>query len=346
MATREEREFEVIMRARRDLIEASKTLSDTEARFLVDSYYQGQDGRIRAQGQIRSMLGDEENPGEPHATLSWFLAQFEIMEKNMERALDVYSNSREIGRWARSICGIGSRLSAGLMAHVDVRVTDQVSRLWAFAGYDPSVRWFKREEAEKLVKEVHAAFGNPKQLERAHLDAIATRAGRKLDGIEKRATERGTKEATWKTVTAALAARPWNAQLKVHCWRIGQSFVKVQNNKNDYYGKVYVQRKAFEQLCNARGDYRDQAAKALSAKRYRGDTIAKKCYENGQLPPAHIDARARRYAVKFFLSHWHEVARECEGLPRNKPYLFRSDHAAGKHVYIPPPNWPMAREAA
>ena len=41
-------------RLSRDLKEASKFLSTTEARYLVDLYYQIQGNRITAQGQIRS----------------------------------------------------------------------------------------------------------------------------------------------------------------------------------------------------------------------------------------------------------------------------------------------------
>src|SRR3954469_25725019 len=40
--------------------------------------------------------------------------------------------------------------------------------------------------------------------------------------------------------------RPWNASLKVICWKAGESFVKVSSNKNDIYGKFYIQRKEFE----------------------------------------------------------------------------------------------------
>jgi len=40
--------------------------------------------------------------------------------------------------------------------------------------------------------------------------------------------------------------RPWNAKLKVLCWKIGESFVKVSNNEKDFYGKIYKQRKEME----------------------------------------------------------------------------------------------------
>jgi hypothetical protein len=115
--------------------------------------------------------------------------------------------------------------------------------------------------------------------------------------------------------------RPWNAGLKVLCYKIGESFVKVQNRDDDVYGKLYASRKQQEQAKNLAGDFADQAKRAITEKKYGEDTSAKKYYEQGQLPPAHIHARARRYAVKQFLADYHA---ECYfrhyGAPPPFPY--------------------------
>lgn len=133
--------------------------------------------------------------------------------------------------------------------------------------------------------------------------------------------------------------RPHNAKLKVVCWKAGESFVKVKHRPDDVYGKVYAERKALEEERNAAGLYADQAAAVLAAKRIGKDTEARKHYEAGRLPPAHIHARAKRYAVKLFLSHWHHVAWEAAtGSPPPKPYVLA--HLRHAH-YIAPPNWPM-----
>lgn len=105
-----------------------------------------------------------------------------------------------------------------------------------------------------------------------------------------------------------LTIRPWNARLKVLCFKIGESFVKVQNKPEDVYGKIYAERKKKEQEANGRFEYRDQAEKILNSKNFRSETIARAAYQRGQLPDAHIHARARRRAVKLFLAHFHEVA--------------------------------------
>lgn len=98
--------------------------------------------------------------------------------------------------------------------------------------------------------------------------------------------------------------RPWNAELKTLCWKIGQSFMKFSGRPECYYGGVYRTRKECEQARNEAGGNTAAAAAVLERK----PTHAQRAiYAEGKLPPAQIDARARRYAVKLFLSHLHEV---------------------------------------
>lgn len=134
--------------------------------------------------------------------------------------------------------------------------------------------------------------------------------------------------------------RPWNADLKVLCWKIGESFVKVSGSQNDIYGKVYLQRKADEVRWNDEGKFADQAAHILSTKRIGKETEAYAAYSRGKLPPAHIHARAKRYAVKLFLSHYHHVAFSLRyGTSPPKPYII--EHGGHIH-FIAPPNWPLS----
>jgi hypothetical protein len=102
--------------------------------------------------------------------------------------------------------------------------------------------------------------------------------------------------------------RPWNASLKTLCWKIGESFVKVCNHEDAVYGRIYTERKEYEQKRNDAGELADQAKAMLERKNFKKDTKAKAFYESGKLPPGHIHARAKRYAAKLFLSHYHEKA--------------------------------------
>jgi hypothetical protein len=203
------------------------------------------------------------------------------MEGQVKRALDAYTTQQEVGRWSKTVVGIGPILAAGLIAHIDIEKAPTVGHIWRFAGLDPTVTW-----------------------------------------------EKGQK-------------RPWNATLKTLCWKIGESFVKVSGHDEDVYGKLYLERKAFEQARNVAGELADQAARKLERFKIGKDTDAYKAYVQGLLPPAHIHARAKRWAVKLFLSHWHHVAyvaRYKEAPP--KPFILTVE--GGHAHYIPPPAWDAA----
>lgn len=143
--------------------------------------------------------------------------------------------------------------------------------------------------------------------------------------------------------------RPHNARLKTLCWKIGESFVKVQNNQNDYYGKVFAERKAFEVANNEAGKLADQAKAKLEKFKIGKETDAYAAYSVGKLPPAHIHARAKRYAVKLFLSHFAQVLYEVhnnKAMP-TLPYVIMSqkeEHINHTHM-IHPPGW-QRKEAA
>ena len=252
-------DMESIVALGRDLRKAAATLSDAEARFLVDAYYQMQEQRIRADNQIRSMT--QADTGEPHQVLDWFAIQSESLENQVKGALDSYSKAHPVGPWLRGIKGIGPVIAAGLLAHIDINRAPTAGHIWRYAGLDPTSRW-----------------------------------------------EKGQK-------------RPWNASLKVVCWKAGESFVKVSGRDDAVYGHLYLQRKQQEVERNDAGQFAERAAEALKAKKYGKDTEAYKAYATGKLPPAHLHARAKRYAVKHFLADLHaEMHRRLLGREPPLPY--------------------------
>jgi hypothetical protein len=261
-----------LTRLNRDLLGAAKTLTDREARYLVDCYYQMQEDRIRADARVREMSAG----GEPCRLLDRYGEQAGVLERQLVRALDGYAEAQPIGRWCKGIVGIGPVIAAGLIAHLDITLAPTVGHFWRIAGLDPTRTW-----------------------------------------------EKGQK-------------RPWNAALKVVCWKVGESFVKVSNHPRDVYGKVYAARKLLEQRRNDEGAFAEQAAAALAAKRFRPETGAAKAYRQGKLPPAHIHARAKRYAVKLSLAHLHGRWYQLRfGRPAPLPYAVA--HLGHAHV-VPPPD--------
>lgn len=136
---------------------------------------------------------------------------------------------------------------------------------------------------------------------------------------------------------ASKTKRPWNADLKTLCWKIGQSFMRFSNQPECYYGKLYQERKAIEIARNERGELANQAKSALERKNYSKDTEAYKAYIRGKLPPAHIDARARRWVVKLFLAHYHQVAFETM-YGKKPPLPYAIEYLGHAHLLVPP-NW-------
>lgn len=263
---------EITRLARADIRAAAALLGPEAARYNVDLYYQVQEFRKATANRVRS--GDEE----PTSVAEWTFRAFATTEEVVKTLLDEYTSLSVIGRWSKSMYGIGPVIAAGLMGHIDIERAPTVGHIWRFAGLDPSVRWAKGER------------------------------------------------------------RPWNAQLKTLCWKIGDSFVKFHNRDECIYGKVYEERKALEVSRNEAGQFADQAAQTLADRNIK-DKATRAVYEAGRLPDGRIDLRARRYAVKLFLSHWHHVAFESRfGEPPPKPYILtRPEHTH----YVAPPGWPM-----
>ena len=134
--------LEPLQRLTKDLANASKTLSVREARYLVDAYYMLQENRISAAHQMRTL-----NSGnEPHSVIDWLSQQNESLENQIKRALDKWSDGHAVGAWAKSICGIGPVISAGLLAHIDITRTPTAGHIWRFAGLDPTCEWKKKEK--------------------------------------------------------------------------------------------------------------------------------------------------------------------------------------------------------
>lgn len=129
--------------------------------------------------------------------------------------------------------------------------------------------------------------------------------------------------------------RPYNADAKVLCWKIGDSFVKVSGRDDAYYGHVYRERKRFEVERDERGENAETAASTLASKNIR-DTATRKVYESGHLPAGRLDLRARRYAVKLFLSHLHHVM-YVDRYDREPPMPYVIEQLGHGHYLAPPP---------
>lgn len=264
----------------RDLKAAVSNLTPREVRYLVDTYYQMQENRKRADGQVRALV----ETGEPHAVTDWLAKNSRFMENQVKSGLNAYVQSQVMGRWLTEHVGIGPVISAGFLAHFDFAKAPTYGHFWSFAGlttgFNMPVKW-----------------------------------------------EKGQK-------------RPWNASLKSLCWKAGDCFVKFSGREDCFYGKTYVAHKAKLIERNERLEFKAAADDGLA--RVGKTTDAHKFYKIGKLPPGHIDARARRYAVKLFISHfWQALWWYNNGTEPPKPYPVA--HQGHAHVVPCPIPWPAKK---
>ena len=299
-----------ISRLNRDALKAMRQqgggVTDSEARYMVDLYYTMQDMRIITGNQTSALDRDAKKTNktpEPHDSLDWVNTQFRTLEEQIKKILTIYIEQHELYWFFEKTTGIGPVLVAGLLAHIDITKAPTAGHIWSFAGLNPNSEWNKGEK------------------------------------------------------------RPFNARLKTICWKIGESFVKTSNHPNGFYGRLYKERKVFEWSRNLSGENTQAASKELNKKKFRNGTdskawltgqcsteLARSMLEEGNtptmekckseegtpmLPPAQLHARAKRYAVKLFLSHlqycwWQQSTGEAPP----KPYVI----AFGEHAHmIEPP---------
>lgn len=145
----------------------------------------------------------------------------------------------------------------------------------------------------------------------------------------------------------AGAKRPYNAALKTLCWKLGESFKKIPldtdfSRPEALYARLYRERKALEVQRNELGEHAEGARARLeeaTRKRFRISAEQRETWAAGKRQPVGLDRMAGRYAVKIFLSHFHQVGREILGLPLVAPWAI--EH--GGHVHLmTPPCWPMS----
>ena len=257
----------------KDLVNSAKTMSIKEAKYLVRTYYRIQDDRLRAAARGRALSKDKT----PHALFTWLTEQTEILELQIKKALDKYTQHHPLGVWLRTIHGIGPVLAAGLIANTAIEVWHCETKSGVFKKKPkPEIDNSNLEEGVLDLEDdeeiEHECTPDNPCTASCHMKRISTAGGFwSYAGLDPRVKwEKG-------------CIRPWNANLKKLCWLIGQSFVKQSYSPKCFYGHIYIKRKEYEKQQNE-----ERVAKGEKS-----------------LTTGHIDARARRYAVKIFLSHFH-----------------------------------------
>ena len=284
-----------------------------EARFLQDIYYQTQKRRIAIAGQIRAIAQSADSTSEDQTKnddnmlfMEWFLEQMQAMEDNIKRALEAFSDSYYISKWAKQNIGIGPVIATALAANLEIKdETMHAGNWWSYCGLNDNKRpWLGKVKSKEIVDKCIADNGGI--LDDMAVYKIADETKWKFSWLESKAKKK--KGWSKEELIKACSFIPYNKSMKVLMYKIGHSFRLCKNKPDSLYGRLLKEREDFENTNNVAGVYADQAADILKSKNFDKKTIAYSYYSNGQLPPAHIAQRAERYATKLFISHLFEAA--------------------------------------
>ena len=293
--------FKLTDKVKTDFIDISN-ISREEMKMLVDLYYQLQDNRKRSREQIRSIEQDRDGGKSCNASvMNWVLLNQGLLEKQIPPIMQAVCENDEVGRWLLQIKGIGPVLAAGLLAYFDVEGRQYSNTFISYAGLNDHNRpWLGKEKSKKIIDDI---MGDRKKVTEDDVAKIAAATQWSVEYLEKACfNEKKQKPVyTRDSLTKACAKIPYNKSLKTLMWKVAQSFI-YQSTRGSYYGKLYLERKAYEIKRNEEGYNRKYAEDHIGhLKDKKSDTY--KAYSEGKIPDSQITARARRWVEQLFLSH-------------------------------------------
>ena len=332
-------EVEKITKDMKNIILHTDTPTKAELRTLVNLFYQIQDMRISISEQIRSINKELSSTGTNNDAnaiiLSWTLKSVSAIEKGINDSLINICKNNEVGKWLLDIVGIGGVLAAGCLAYFDVTGIQYASNFISYAGLNDQNRpWLGREKSKAIINDCIKKYSSDgKSIDEDVVIHIAAETQWSYDYLY----ENAYSKKKWNKVALekACAKIPYNKNLKVHMWKIGKQFEYQKTRESSLYGHLLADRLVQEIQRNDEGLNAELAAKKLSEKNYSKDTDTYKAYIEGKLPPAEINARARRWVQKIFICHLFE---EMYRVENNKvpPRYYIFEHGEGHHDYIEP----------
>ena len=293
--------FKLTKNIKTDFIDTND-MSREEVKMLVDLYYQLQDNRKRSREQIRSIeQGHDGGKGSNVSVMNWVLLNQSIIEKQIPPIMKQMCENHEVGRWLLQIKGIGPVLAAGLMAYFNVKGRQYANTFISYAGLNDNNRpWLGKEKSKKIIDDV---LDGRKKITDDDVAVISAKTQWSIEYLQKACYDPKKDEVVWtrSKLEAPCAKIPYNKSLKTLMWKVAQSFI-YQSSNGSYYGKLYLERKAYEIKRNDEGYNAPYAAEAIK-KLKDTKTETYKAYSEGRIPDAQITARARRWVEQLFLSH-------------------------------------------
>lgn len=307
-------------------------ISKAEIKTLVNLFYQMQDIRKALTEQIRSIEtvpeAESKNKDTNVAVLNYCVKNIASTEKGIQTVLKLVCESDPVGRWLLATTGIGPVLAAGLLAYFDVEGKQYATQFISYAGLNDNNRpWLGSEKAKKIVNNI---VGDSKVITDEMVAKISAATQWNYDYLRSSAYNSEKDKWSKDELIKACSKIPYNASAKTLMWKVGKSFQWQCNNPDSLYGTLFSEKRAKEYKRNADGELATQAADILASKNIGKNTAAYKAYIKGELPDAHITARAMRWTEKIFLSHlFEEMYREkYHDVP---PRYYALEHFGDEH---------------
>lgn len=288
---------------------AKPTITTLEgAKLLVSTYYSLQKERVQTQLRIGQLERDGVSTKRELQYLHDFMdSKLLSAEKEIKAEMNRFNKQVPIyNEFLANVKGIGPIIAAGLISTIGTESPNYgvgiarfatISKLWAYAGQHTI-------KVDDKGNKWFPSEADARAFHRKHVEWYAEKATKKID-VEKE-IEKRLKHACWgdmETFTERAKRKAghtanWNPFLKTLSWKIGESFTKA----GGFYRGVYDE------------------ARAHYDKNTPDDS------------KGHNFAKAKRKAVKRFLSDLWINWRELEGLPVRDPYVIdKMNHTTMKN---------------
>jgi len=290
-----------------DILALAQKLNMSDIRKLVSSFYQIQRQRIRTNNQVFQFQERNEECYSMEELLKFFNSYETRVQNVMEAWVNLPGNL--VAQWCVSNPGIATILSSGLISNIDITKAPTAGSILRYFGQDPTSKWITDEKKLKEIVDTAMRKYDQTNIDNTIITEVCSVMNRSYDQtanflIHKKGYDEFDNIAKEDFINS-LKLPPYNQECKTLCWKLGESFLKQKNKVDDIYGKLIDARKVYENAKNDRGDYVDQAK--VCAAHVSMHTQAFKYYSSGKLSPDHILSRAKRFAVKIFISHLHAI---------------------------------------
>lgn len=252
--------------------------------------------------------------------------------------LEIYADQFLPSRWAKSLPNVGLRTAAALAVYVNINKCKNVSSLWRYAGMDPYSHFINKKKALAMIEDAKAEFPGAEPDDEVIVRYLAKRCHRSYISYLYACYGKDN-TLGWNNLYRGIRKITWNPDFRLSMFRFGLVCRTNSGDPDFIYGQLYRKRKAYEIEMNEAGMYHELAEEHIRDRDYKKGTVPYSYYSNGMLCPGHLESRARRWAVKIFLTHYHQVAYyEKHGVLPKRPYIL--DVLGAEHE-IKCPNWPF-----